>query len=322
MLRRAVPWLLGLALLAAVAHWQDFAWDDARGAFARAGVGGVLLIAAFHLLPLVVDAQAWRLLLPADVRVSLLRISVMRWIGEAAALLPAAQIGGELMRVRAMTLGGIAAPIVGASVLVDVTLGVVTQIVFSLAGVAALVAIAAPGSGDLVLRASAGVAVMAALIAAFIVVQRAAPFGRLARLSGMILGGERLVRVMGGADRVDREIASCYARRRTLLASALWRLTGWIVGIGEFWIGLALLGHPIGLLEAIMLESMVQAVRSAAFFVPVGLGVQEATLVALGAAIGVPAEAAIGVSLLKRARELILGLPGLAAWWWLERRRA
>jgi putative membrane protein len=321
MIRRAVPSMLGVALLILVAYWQDFAWADASAAFARAGFG-VVLIAAFHLLPLVLDAQAWRLLLPADVAMSLARISVMRWIGEAAALLPSAQIGSEIMRMRMMALGGVAAPIAGASVLVDVTLGIVTQIVFALAGVAAMVAIAAPGSGDLALRAGAGIAVMAALIAAFIVVQRAAPFGRLARLSGAMIGGERLIHLMGGAERVDQAIAACYARRHALLASALWRLAGWIVGIGEFWIGLALLGHPIGLIEAVILESMVQAVRSAAFFVPAGLGVQEATLVALGAAIGVPAEAALGVSLLKRARELILGLPGLAAWWWLERHRA
>lgn len=321
MIRSAVPLLLGAALLALVAHWQDFAWSDVRSAFAQAGFG-VLLIAAFHLVPLVVDAQAWRRLLPSHVEVSLARVSVMRWIGEAAALLPSAQIGSDLVRVRAMILGGIPGPVAGASVLVDITLGVVTQILFALAGVAALIAVAAPGSGSLVLHASAGIAILAALIAAFIVVQRAAPFGRLARMSGVILGGERLLRVMGGADRVDQEIAACYARRQELIKAALWRFAGWIVGIGEFWIGLALLGHPIGLLEAIMLESIVQAIRSAAFFVPAGLGVQEATLVALGAAIGIPAEAAIGVSLLKRARELILGLPGLAAWWWLERRRA
>jgi hypothetical protein len=40
-----------------------------------------------------------------------------------------------------------------------------------------------------------------------------------------------------------------------------------------------------------------------------------------GALLGLPADLALAVSLTKRVRELALGLPGLAAWQWVEGRR-
>ncbi len=89
---------------------------------------------------------------------------------------------------------------------------------------------------------------------------------------------------------------------------------GWLAGVGEVWLALYFLGHPVTLVEALILESLGQAVRSAGFAIPGALGVQEGGLLVLGALVGLPGEVAIGLSLVKRARELTLGLPGLAAW--------
>ena len=55
--------------------------------------------------------------------------------------------------------------------------------------------------------------------------------------------------------------------------------------------------------------------------IPGGFGVQEAALVALGGSIGMTADIAIALSLVKRAREYILGGGGLFAWFLLERQR-
>ncbi len=63
------------------------------------------------------------------------------------------------------------------------------------------------------------------------------------------------------------------------------------------------------------------ALVAAAFFVPGSAGVQEAGYVGLGAAFGVPPDMALGVSLLRRARDLALGVPILLAFQWVELRR-
>jgi uncharacterized membrane protein YbhN (UPF0104 family) len=66
---------------------------------------------------------------------------------------------------------------------------------------------------------------------------------------------------------------------------------------------------------------MMQAVRHLAFVVPSGLGVQEAGLVVFGGALGVDGELAIAISMVKRVRELLCGLPSLVSWQWVEARR-
>jgi len=319
-LRGTLLWGLAIALLLGVMLWQGFSLADARAGFAAAGILGILAVTALHLVPLVMDALAWQLLLPPGNALSLAQASFARWIGEAVgALLPGSQVGGELARVRVAAVIGLPAPVAGASVLVDVTLGVITQIAFSIAGVAALFHLSGEGGG-LAAQIALGLALFAVMCAGFMAIQLGGPMRRLAGLLGPLVGERVRDRMLHNARLADGVLTAIYARRHSLLSSALWRLGGWVAGAGEFWIGLALLGHPIGVVEAVMLESLVQAARSAAFIVPAGLGVQEATLVALGSVIGVPAEAAIALSLLKRARELLLGVPGLVAWSILERR--
>ena len=313
-------WSAAIALLVGVMLWQGFSLDDARRGFAAAGILGVLAIAAFHLVPLILDAIAWQLLLPQGSTLTLAQACFARWIGEAvSALVPASTVGGELARVRVATVVGLPAPVAGASVLVDLTLATITQVVFSIAGVAALFHLSGDGGG-MVAQIAIGVTVFAVLIAGFLAIQLGAPLRRLAALLGPMVGERARDRMIHNARLADGVLTAIYAQHHSLIASAIWRLAGWVAGAGEFWLGLYLLGHPIGLVEAVMLESLVQAARSAAFIVPAGLGVQEATLVGLGTTIGVPAEAALALSLLKRSRELLLGVPGLVAWTVLERR--
>jgi len=63
------------------------------------------------------------------------------------------------------------------------------------------------------------------------------------------------------------------------------------------------------------------ALRSIAAFVPAAIGVQEAGYVILAPLFGVPAELGLAVSLLKRAREIVLGVPALIYWQTTETRR-
>lgn len=81
-----------------------------------------------------------------------------------------------------------------------------------------------------------------------------------------------------------------------------------------------LMGSAVGPAEAILLESLSLGARSAAFLVPSGWGAQEAALIALAVATGLPAETALALGLVKRAREFSVGLPGLLAWALVERR--
>ena len=82
----------------------------------------------------------------------------------------------------------------------------------------------------------------------------------------------------------------------------------------EVWLILYLLGHPVSFAEAFILESLGQAARSAGFMVPGGIGIQEGGLLLIGAHLGLTPELALALSLGKRAREIVIGVPCLIAW--------
>ena len=69
---------------------------------------------------------------------------------------------------------------------------------------------------------------------------------------------------------------------------------------------------------AIAMEGLSVAARQLAFVIPGGLGVQEGSLVLLGHSFGISAELSLAVSLAKRLREVLCGLPALLSWQWLE----
>jgi hypothetical protein len=77
-----------------------------------------------------------------------------------------------------------------------------------------------------------------------------------------------------------------------------------------YWI-LDLIRFPVGWADALLLESVGQAIRGAAFAVPGALGVQEGGYVLLATLVGLPSHAGLALSLAKRTREILLGLPGL-----------
>jgi hypothetical protein len=77
---------------------------------------------------------------------------------------------------------------------------------------------------------------------------------------------------------------------------------------------LRLFGHPVDAPAAVMLESMTQAMRHLAFVVPAGLGVQEGMFVLFGHVLGISSELALAVSMAKRLREVLCGVPALLSW--------
>src|SRR5437867_3375051 len=100
----------------------------------------IAAIAAFHFVPIYLDAVAWWVLFPEAERPRLPSLFWMRWIGESISnLVPSAMVGGDLARARLAAIAGTPMPAAVASVIIDVTLGVPMQIIFTLAGLALLV---------------------------------------------------------------------------------------------------------------------------------------------------------------------------------------
>ena len=127
--------------------------------------------------------------------------------------------------------------------------------------------------------------------------------------------------ITGGAKELDEAIISIYGRRRALAFATAWRTFGLIVGSGQVMLVFYFLGYPITFVEAIMLESLGHAIRNMAFMIPGALGVQEGGFMLLGYVVGAGSEIGLVFSLIIRARSLVLGLPGLIVWQFIEGRK-
>lgn len=312
----AVLWLVGLAIAVALVVWQGAA--EIWSALSRAG-WGLLAVCSFYPIALVVDTECWRLLLPAASRPSFASMLAPRWICDAVnGLLPSLQVGGDFVRARLLTLRGVPGVDAGAGVVADITAGIVTEILFTLMGIGLL--LRHGGAGRTAFVALAGLLLFTALALSFYLAQHGGFFRRASRLL------ERFIRVgdwepvVGGAEALDAAVIATYKRRPEFVRASLWRMAGWFAGALEVWLALYFLGHPVGLGDTLMLESLGQAIRHAAFVIPGALGVQEGGFVLLGTAAGLGPETGLALSLIKRIRELLLGLPGLLAWQAIEGR--
>jgi putative membrane protein len=310
---RSAAYLIWTAGLAAVVLAVAYLGAGEVAAGLAAAGWGLVAVAAFRFLPLAADAYAWKALLPAEHSRGTGPLLWMGLVCEAAnGLLPVAHVGGEVLRARMLNRTGVPGAVAGATVVVDITAGVLTEFLFALAGILILVT---GGGVEAEGAVVGGVMIFGLLLGGFYLAQRAGLFRFLGRLMERLGNGEGgWLALAGGAGALDGAVEELYGRRGPFSRCLAWRAAGWLLGVGEVWLALRFLGHPVGLGEALVLESLGQAMRSAAFFMPGALGVQEGGYVLLGAAVGLGPETGLELSLVKRVRELLIGIPVLAAW--------
>jgi uncharacterized membrane protein YbhN (UPF0104 family) len=204
-------------------------------------------------------------------------------------------------------------------VLVDITLGLVTLILFAVIGVVLLLHRLGNGgtSADELLLA---LGVLGLALLGFMLAQRQGLFHGLAQRLRRLGGGGAWLDFTASAGALDAEIRRRYAAPVRLLQGAAWRLAAWAMGALEIWLIFAALGQPLSLSEVVILESLGQVARSAGFALPGGLGVQEGGMLAAAAWLAIGPELVLAAALIRRGRELAFGIGGLLAWPLAERR--
>jgi len=281
---------------------------------------GLLPVALYHFIPLLFSTLSWRELLPVSSRPNFISLTWIRWIRESInSLLPVAGVGGDFASTRLIHLRGVPGTQAAASMVIDTTVGVATQLVFVITGVVLLLFRSTDHAALLVAWSTLiGIAAFIVVIATFVLVQHQNMFGKFADLARRLLPGNWLSGLANSASAIDDAVVAGYRSGSPFWRANLLRLVGWVAGAGEIWLVMQFLGQPLNMIDAFILESITSGVRAAAFMVPGALGALEGSFVLLGALFGLPAESALAISLSKRVRELILGLPGLFVWHWVE----
>jgi putative membrane protein len=312
--------IAGLVLGTAIVGYFGFgAVGEALGAI---GWGGFLLVCAYHLAVMAALGLAWFAIVPAHRHLpAYLWGRLIRDSGSE--VLPLSQIGGFIMGARAATLLGPSMTLAFASTVVDVTIEVMAQLGYTLVGLALLVQLRPDAT--IIYPVAIGIALGLVGILGFVLLQRrgAAFVERLSqRLAASWLPG-----AAARTKPLQNALDEIYAARGGLVAGFLVHFAGWIASAGEAWLALHFMGVGLSVTAVLTIESLLYAIRSVAFAIPNAVGVQEGAYVMLGAIFGLPPEMALALSLLKRGRDLLIGVPALLAWQILEggalfRRRA
>jgi putative membrane protein len=295
------------------------------GAIERLGVVPIGAVCAYRLVTIAFNTRAWQVLLPEQPgRPGFVTLFRLRWIGESVnCLLPVAQVGGDVARASLVTARGVARADSAASMMGDLVTAAVTQLLLGLAGAVALTQLLPEGAAS---HGPWGRLVSGLTIATLLMIALSFLFhmGAL-RVAARFLAGPRVRASWGklasGLTRLDQSITALLARDRALGAAVLWHFLGWISQVGETWILLTLFHAHVTLQVAFAIETLTSAARGAAFFIPSGVGVQEMTIISLARLVGIDMEVALALGIAKRAREVVMGAPGLLAWmldrkWW------
>lgn len=318
--------LLGVALFTFIAAKAGI--HPVMEALGKVGVGGFFLLV---LVQIVIDIGlgiAWKSSVP---QIRFLRLTAARLVRDAAgACLPFSQLGGMVLGVRATLAGRSAQAVDGedlhwpegvAANLVDITTEVLGQIAFIL--VAILCLVGHQGAARFIWPLMGGMVLLSLGIAGFIWTQHRG--GSMVRKAAMFFGrhiaADWRESLIGNTEIFQARLESLWSRPDRIMMGALSHFVCWVGGAAATWIALTLLGAHVGFLSALAIEGVVCGIMSAGFLVPGALGVQEAAYVALGLIFGIDSQISLSLSLLRRGRDILIGIPVLLGWQLVEMSR-
>ncbi len=288
------------------------------GAFVQIGWVGLGAMCVTYLIPVAILATAWQVLDPKTRPREWFAFYLARLVRDASGeLLPFSSLGGFVFGARTAMLGGVDPAIAISTTVVDVTAEFIGQLGFTALGLALLAyRPEARLENEQLLQTSLlglGAAVVAAV--GFVLIQRRAS-----------LYIERAVArwapsALAQTSAVTASLHSLYQKPGRLTASSLLHFVSWILAAVGVWGALWVAGQHESLRAILGLESLIYSLRSIGFAAPMGLGVIEGGYVFVGPLFGLPQEFCLALSLIKRARDIIVGVPAMALWQFLEGRQ-
>lgn len=238
----------------------------------------------------------------------------IRWAGEAINILtPTAYVGGEAVKAYILKKRhGVPLEDGLASVVISKTVMTIAQIFFLVIGI--IVSTKYITSNDyLILTVTIALVISIPLIFFFIVWQRKGLFVSISNLLEKFKIKIRyLIENRDKIESLDEKIRNFYKhKKKRFYLSFLYYLIGWFTGVLEVYTILYFMGYQIGFFEALVIESMIQLIKSCSFFIPASLGVVEGGSVLIFTALGLTAHAGLSYGIIRRVRELVWAGIGL-----------
>lgn len=280
-------------------------------ALRRMGAPRFAAYCAYSLGVYVLLGVAWLAMMPAQPLRAMWLLSWARLVREATSdLLPFSQLGGVVLAFRLLIRRGLRPSLVYASFTADLGVEMASQLVFTLAGLAMLGLLSSTHTDGPILLSSVGsmIVVLASSLVGLVVLQRALVTWT-PKLATRFAG-----RIGAEAQGTMAQLRSIYSRPLRVAAGFAVNLTAWFASAAGAWLVLHWSGTEVSFATVIGIESLIFAIRAVAFIVPAGIGVQELAYVVLFPHFGLSIEAALMVALVKRGRDVAIGVPTIVLW--------
>jgi putative membrane protein len=311
--------ILGIAAFAVVLATHNM--TTVFGALAGAG-WRLSWVVIWRILSIFASAVGWWCLFPVSAKPPYPYLALGRWISEAINhLLPVVQIGGDVVRARlaylvaqrrGLPLSGVAT---AAVQVIDITCALSAQVIMVTIGFLLLWWRGNVAVWPVVI----GIAIAFVPLVLLVVAQRRDVLRGATGILGKAGLQHFLQSISAAGDHLAAQFSTLYRRKRAIAGAISWHVIASVLRIGETWSALWVFGHPISLTDALLVDVMAGAARSLAFFIPGALGAEESGILLICGLVGIEPSLALALALSKRARDLVLGLPGLLAWLVAER---
>lgn len=301
--------LAGLLLLLGLLLWQGTL--ETLGLLVETG-WGLLWLPIVWLPSMLPATQGWRLLFGEHKPPQFLHALLAMWMGRAVNnLLPVATIGGEVVKARLVHLWGTEGISAAASVMIDKVSQALSLALWGLIGVICLMLLST--DTKLAMYATSGFGLLLAGTLIFMFLQKKGMLGFLAGIGGKLVKSSGWDGIHFNARQIDERVRDIYRHKGRLISAILLRTLSLALQTVELWLACLLFGHPVGLLEAVMLKSLTSTLSEVAFIIPNAYGIQEGAFILVGAILGIPPDLALVLSLAIRIRDFILDPAGLLA---------
>tara|TARA_A100001011_G_C14293165_1_gene837171 strand:- start:1481 stop:2461 length:981 start_codon:yes stop_codon:yes gene_type:complete len=299
--------LLGLALFSYFLSLSNL--NNILNQIIFLGFNGFFLIFSIFILYFGSDSVSWQMTF-TSIRFNLSwagRFFVIRMIGEAYNnILPAASLGGEPLKAWILkTNYNISYVDSTSALIISKTVSMLSLVL--LIGFAFFLSL----DNSEVSFTHKKTAILLLVIAifslfTFFVLQRNRVLSKIARFLIERTSKMKFKKFLEDVENVDNTFNRFYSTNKIRLAlSFLFASLNWFFGVIELYLIFLFLGRPLTLEDAIILESLIQLVRTMTFFIPSAIGTQEGAFFVGSEILLGSAELGLSASLVRRARDLV-----------------
>ena len=296
-------------------HWvyKFFAGPDSINLILENRYKLLLLILA-HIPTLYFDSLAWVVLMYSK-KLSIISSFMITWIAQTSSkFLPTGNITGEFVRFFLAKKSGQKFSEASSTVLVDLFIATFSLL---LIGLLAFILIINKKKelvfgSDLLYLILAMVLIFIGSLLFFMIIRN-----RLLSKFIKILPSINYFKAnkIYAVFRLDISLYKLSFEKKRLFQAIVFRIIGWVAGAFEIYVFLWIIGVDANLLDVILIESVTAIIRSVAFFIPAGLGVQEFAFVMIGGFVGYSGVISFAIAIGRRLREIMVGIPAIIAFY-------